>query len=145
MKKIALFIILGAMSLLSACGNSPIIYSQNDFLRTFNIRLEEESLNNYMLINLDSKKDQANNITLTGFNRTQDLQVELVFDALGNLTRFGLLTNRIPDEDLTKLLTIIRETFPSQQKYTVKEGVSPNTGYRGIGFFLNTNKKGEEE
>ncbi|MDR2008046.1 MAG: hypothetical protein LBQ34_03630 [Alphaproteobacteria bacterium] len=139
MKKIVLFVILASAFLLSACGRSPIIYTQNDFLRTFNIRLEEEKLNSYMLISLDSKPGADKRSTvMTGFNRNQDLQVELTFDLAGNLTRFGLLTTRVDDEDLQKIISIVRSTFPNQDKFTVKEGVSPNTGYRGIGFFLKT-------
>ncbi|MCL2567562.1 MAG: hypothetical protein FWE18_05690 [Alphaproteobacteria bacterium] len=138
MKKIVLFIILGAALLLSACGKSPIAYTQNDFLRTFNIRMEEESLNSYMLISLDSTQSpDKRTTTFTGFNKSQSLQIEMVFDMSGRLTRFGLLTTKIPDEDFNRIIKIVRATFQAEQgKYTIKEGVSPNTGYRGIGFFL---------
>ena len=135
MKRIALFFVLALSFFVYGCSNSPIIFTKGDFLRTFNIRMEEEKLNYYMLVSLDQNK-KGNNVDMIGFNKTQDLEIVLSFDGDGVLTKFGLLTNKIPDEDLQRIVEAIKKSFPNSPKYNIKEGVSADTGYKGIGYFL---------
>jgi hypothetical protein len=138
MKKVALFFILALSLLVYGCNTkSLILFNKNDFLRTFNIRMEEEKLNYYMLVSLDQNK-KGNRINMIGFNKNQDLEIVLTFNDDGTLIKFGLLTNKIPEKDLNIIIDAIKISFINHQNYTIKEGISVETGYKGIGYFLKT-------
>ncbi len=135
MKKFAIFFVLGLSFLVYGCGNTQLIFTKKDFLRTFNVRMEEEKLEHYKLETLDMV-NKTMPIVLIGANKSQDLQISLSFDKSEVLIKFGLLTANISEQDLNKIIKIIKESFPNSKKYVIKEGVSIDTGYKGIAYFL---------
>lgn len=139
MKKIIVSFVLILSFLLYGCNKTAIVFTKDDFLKTFNTRIEEEGMNEYMLVSLDIN-EKAKDYELFGVNRVKNLQVSLTYDASENLTKFGLLTAKITDEDFNKIIKMVKESFVSSDKYNIKEGISVDTGHRGIAYFIKEEK-----